>query len=394
MKRFSVIGLMLFVTFSYTGKNYWLSHWYNKWGFMMIILSLGVGLFVGKKFSYYLTAPITWTLWQGIYVFSIAPNKYTTLPANTFTDIRAISAMALSLFCIVLLFFTNLPRNYSRHIREGLGWVVLLATMEILVSALVGMPARERVVLLGNPSMVGCLMASLFPFMIEVRLPFQKPLVAILLKTTPLVALLLLESTLPVVVFSIVIGIYAIKQIEETQSHLFHKRDIFLGVGLSTIVATSGFIYLKFCGDNEILNSSGRFEYIWHSFQVWIKQINPLTGVGLNLTTYYLPNLQHQWNHWQEDLWFWFHSDVYQTLFEQGLIGLIAWGALAYKVIKESSNDKVLIASAVGYGVTALFNYPVHTPLGAFALAYLVWESLGLAQIKKERAEIKSLLSN
>jgi len=61
------------------------------------------------------------------------------------------------------------------------------------------------------------------------------------------------------------------------------------------------------------------------------------------------------------DYFFWIHSDWLQVLIEQGILGLVSWIILFICVCQKASKiSGRLFASVIGFGATALFNFPVH----------------------------------
>lgn len=64
--------------------------------------------------------------------------------------------------------------------------------------------------------------------------------------------------------------------------------------------------------------------------------------------------------HWY---WLWLHSDIYQTLFELGAIGLILWANAIIRALYRVRRNEPVIAGMLSWLVVAAFYYPLHFPI-------------------------------
>lgn len=64
--------------------------------------------------------------------------------------------------------------------------------------------------------------------------------------------------------------------------------------------------------------------------------------------------------HWY---WLWLHSDVYQTLWELGVIGLVLWANCIVRVLYRVRKNEPVLASMLAWLTVAVFYYPLHFPI-------------------------------
>lgn len=65
-------------------------------------------------------------------------------------------------------------------------------------------------------------------------------------------------------------------------------------------------------------------------------------------------------SHWY---WLWLHSDIYQTLWELGVIGLALWTNCIIRVLYIMRRNEPVIAGMLAWLTVATFYYPLHFPI-------------------------------
>jgi len=116
---------------------------------------------------------------------------------------------------------------------------------------------------------------------------------------------------------------------------------------------------------------------IYHEYwNYWRYNVNPLFGSGVSSFFIYGPSVRIAVH--QTSIWAWLHSDWFQCLFEQGLVGLSLWGITFCVAVKRAPLE--LKSSIMGWGATALFYFPAHSNLFS-----IVGATLGVMALRKDR---------
>lgn len=109
--------------------------------------------------------------------------------------------------------------------------------------------------------------------------------------------------------------------------------------------------------------------FFWEKFK---DHINPLIGSGPNTFYFWGPYFQNQAGR-KTDYWLWLHSDAFQLLFEQGIIGFILWGvALSTIVFKKQRFYRPENQALVGWLVSSITYFPIHSDMLAFIFVLLI----------------------
>ncbi len=113
------------------------------------------------------------------------------------------------------------------------------------------------------------------------------------------------------------------------------------------------------------LMHADRFEIYGAWMQDWIHNYNQMVGSGLGMVEV-LARLGEMniWNNGYKQI----HSDVLQTLFELGAIGLLLLLSLVALVLRKTWESPLLFAIAAGALVPLTLSYPLHSAL--FCLLY------------------------
>lgn len=129
------------------------------------------------------------------------------------------------------------------------------------------------------------------------------------------------------------------------------------------LVLSFGYLLMR----QQLFDSSGRLEMLRQSFDFWRANAPVWTGFGLGSFSGAGPYLVKI-----PERVIWMHNDWAQILFELGAIGLGVALLLYLALLIRSKAVPWLFASAAGYGFIALFQMPLHQPLGAVFGALLV----------------------
>lgn len=216
-----------------------------------------------------------------------------------------------------------------------------------------------------NPSMNACVTAITMPFVFLLPLRWQIPLFV-----TGLILVLISHSTTPV--FCVLAAFFF-------PVLLGSRRKWIPGVILFALVLALCFLVPNFI---HVFDRGDNYLFFWKE---WRGRFNPLIGCGnggfyiwgplltdlkTRFTDAFFRNL---YSHLGVgvgdrviDAWAWLHSDIYQTLFELGVIGLILWALAVGSILKRLMKNMIYLGGAVAWLTCALFYYPVHFPLHLF----------------------------
>jgi hypothetical protein len=397
MQRFLTIGLLLFVAFEYVGGNYWAAHWFIKWAILLYVLSFFISVKIAKDVSWWLFLPIMWTLHSSMRVWAWhGMNRYRDFPLTITDEFRVVSSTSESTFLLLVVFFVLLRECLDeKHFQEAYKWLCYALCVSVLFfwglyhtygvitihdSFLLGknFVIDKTAGPLGNLSMTGCLIATCWPMTLKFAKRWW------LLTLLPVVTVCFMDSSQPVLLMALTITTVLMGKYQRTHGTLPRSPVFLTGFAL----AMCGLLYVGGHAVSrtpaEFFDLNGRAWAINLGYQ-FMKDIKwYLTGVGLNLTTSLLPvlnNLEFKELHLSKQseasFWFWFHSDWFQSFFEMGVVGFLAYLSLFMKCVWESwKRDYLLSASVIAWGAMAVFNFPVHLPVHAFIGCSLVWMSL------------------
>lgn len=219
---------------------------------------------------------------------------------------------------------------------------------------------------IGNPSMSGCFIACTFPFLF--RFNIWRGWILI-----PVVAVFLEHASQPIGVLAVVMGAFVFKK-----SQWAGKYALIVSGAFWALLLGSGYLWLG--EGREFLSTTGRFEMWSIALKNWWLASRSVHWLGFGngsmpLLFPFWQNLMRQTAPPQSiwDWFWWIHSDVLQTLIEQGIVGCVAFGTMfVCACIEAWKKSASLFASVLGFGAYALFNFPVHLPAPAILGAVLV----------------------
>ena len=324
--------------------------WYLSW----IAIAYAAGVVFSRRYGLLAGATFFWIAFSGLRMFASPgvpfPHDEEIWNASFQGDAAAsLASIALCLFAISVFETKNWIAVFN--------WLAVANAVTIFACKFFYI---EPTGLLANPSMSGCLSAALLPlfFHRESRLNL---LWMLLVHASVFVS----AQSQPIGLFFVPIGL-----------RLIQKR-CWKTLGAAVIAS---FIVGVLIAGHDLFDSNGRMTVWKLAFPFWWKTANPFLGIGLGSFWHVGPWLTlHRF--WQPFLWL--HSDWLQVLFESGILGLALVTSLFCQAVYFAKNNTVLCISLLTYGAWAIANFPLHNPISALLGVFLMHESLGKAQAKK-----------
>lgn len=251
-------------------------------------------------------------------------------------------------------------------------WMMWLCVTNIIVTAgcwLFGITAGQNwlVGLSINPAMNGAITAITITFLFMCYEVWLLPLTI-----AAIILIFMSQSTTPVL--ALIAAVF-------TPWFFTTKRKIPLVIFLLALTCVSAWLIPDF------VNACDRLVNWKGYYKIWRENFNPLIGSGngtfalwgplyKKLETFtadaflvrflgkldprlfkdYLPT------HW---VWLWLHSDIYQTLWELGIIGILLWANSVYFIFRNlvKKRESHWLSAAGAWIVTATLYYPLHFPI-------------------------------
>lgn len=143
-----------------------------------------------------------------------------------------------------------------------------------------------------------------------------------------------------------------------------------LPISLTYILKSGVFNWISHGSDRLV-----EYFFFWHQ---WREFWGPWFGMGSGKFVIYGPLLQYLMQHKTLDIWAFLHSDWYELLVQQGIIGALAWSWVFFEALYRNwYADRVLFIVTLGIGIWGITYFPLHTSAGALVLM------LCLAGLKK-----------
>lgn len=349
--------------------NYWIQTWTGKWVILLAVALVMISLRVWRAFHWSAALAFLSTTWGALYLVGW---HQTHFHSWTVTDKIAILGNAAYAMVAALIFteiFCAIDPQGLKSLRAGLGFLCGVNSVFIIVEHFADWNVGG---FLGNPSMTACLLAVTYPIFLGKDLHFDRWSLAVTLwkLVVPVWAIFLTGSSMGIGVLAVVFAV-----------------RFFMVKGLRVLSAVIAFLVILGTGwlavGSEFLSSSGRFDFWRIYFTWWVRQHRLLFGMGPGtgeLLFPWIPTTPEMlgWLHNHPGVgiptqdFYWAHNDWLGVLFEQGLLGLFAFGLFFYFTARRARTDTVLFPAVIAYGVACAGNYMVHMPLQALTGATLI----------------------
>ena len=335
---------ILLVAFFETGGGYWARHWESKWWILLMALALHVSEKIGDRTHWSVALVCLSTLFSAVWSMGFhgpEVNPFTPLdPAQVYAAVAGFSfllgATALAWSSASDLEFVRRALAFAGQANAGM----------ILIQVAIYKPHNFFGGFIGNPSMAACFSAMTLPL-------WFSPLAAVL----PALACIASQTSMGAGVLAAVLA-----------SQFLFKHRSMLGALVAVIIALGSAWAIR---GHSFFHTSGRFNMWTLAWNFWDAQRLPMSGLGLGATPSFTPGAQKIAGMGLE-LFPFLHNDFLQTLIEQGWIGLTCWLVMFAFVLVRSRKTPWLMASVVGWSVTAIGNYPAHLAMPALTGAFLV----------------------
>lgn len=349
---------------------YWAWHYWNKWALVVGIFSLAFSWKIAKRTSLWFMPILSISLVSAASVSVWGPNRYVTFwdqvhpldatPPPALMQFAIHNGALYTYLTVVMaaLALVWLPKAAKSGVTSLLAFVAFASSVCTLTQ--LGLPAQTRGAFSGNPSMNGCLIATLLPFLFEMK---THRYVRVALAGLGLAAILATQSSVPIGVAAVVLISYCASRCRVTTST----------VALASLGCVGLLLAGAWVSRDAFFSSSGRFE-TWAVFFHWL-DLNSLwwTGTGLGSASTIMPYVQTLMKADQGGWFIFMHSEPLQILFEMGIPGLIA-AILAFAwTACRAFRHPVLFASLMGIAAESLFDYPLRLPISCVSAVLTVW---------------------
>jgi hypothetical protein len=343
-----MVGILFFSV-----GNYWSSHWYMKWVYLLGMLMLYFSVWVSSKTSWWflplMLCVSASTLLFGAYGLPAPLRLYKPPISNVVGRDTFYAFSVLSLFGVVLA-TAGMKLLWSVHWFLKAVFVVGCVWVMTKLDA----PLLHRGGFSGNPSMHASIICCTMPFL------FVSKKSAAIAVAMALAVMYFVHESIPIGVFSVVVLSYAFAKMK--------WKSLWLLIPVAAVFVV-GYLDQK----ERLFNGSGRFETWGVLFQWWWKNVSPWTGYGIGASVTTVPIIQKMIQDWRWGFFLWIHCDYLQLLFEGGVLMLVSALLAAGAVAIKSFHSPRLFASWMGMCALSAVNYPLHLPVHALVGMCLVY---------------------
>jgi O-antigen ligase len=355
-------------------------HWWSGWTWLTLVCLFHFNNTIENNLSGIPRAALFWTLLRGAEVF-LNRTKFSEFGGETAMALDNCALGATFTVFLILVILLAIKRESLERLEELFAASCVANSVFVLYQVFRGdVPGG----FLGNPSMNGTFIALTFPLLnikSEVNQYDHLSLGDALEKHSlrmhwdafcvfiPILAIFCTGQSVPVGTFAVIVvaSIFLMDHPSLTRERLGAKISVALGFLGSVVVVALWKI-------PDFFHSSGRFQ-IWKADLDWLFK-NGYWFSGTGLGTYFMfgPHVQTEY-HIGEGNWFWVaHNDWLQVFFELGLVGFLLYLLLfcATLIRFYKPTRAYLTISLIGYGASAVFNFPSHLAPTALLGAVLV----------------------
>ena len=360
------LATSLLIILTYVHKIGGKSDYYSsKWGMLLLIGALFLSYKIWKKYHWSAAFVFGYFSISSINIFSNYANQYESY--NYISKLVLMQYGAVGLVSYILIYFlvNEIKQKDYAVLNNFLGLVCLVDALYVILQWYLGYTFPHIGGLWANVGVNGVFIAVLCPFLFNSRLKYLFPVV--------IASILLSKTSVALGTLCVVLGSYCLLQ---TKYGLLKRCLLCI-----TIVASLFFVASRY--DADLYSDSRRFELYKAYVAQFSKQektfskttVKYLTGWGVG--SFPLQGVISQQKFGAQDVGWaqWAHSDWLQLFLEGGLIGFILCVNLFMFVLWRSRKDAVLCSQVLGYGASMVFLYPVHYPIHAFFMLYLIKRS-------------------
>jgi hypothetical protein len=300
-------------------------------------------------------------------VFGFPLNPYRNFDPVAQLSLQNEALESVFYFLVLVFAFSTTRGRHRLALMGGAAWFCLIDSLFVIGQAVAGFPPDHRGAFLGNHSLNACVIAMTYPlsdgkFFQWLVLMFPESwrasarTVLDQLRTwAPIVAVLLSQSSMGIGVLCISFAAAAIAAVR-------FRYAFFMSALIWALLLVPAYF---FWGGPGLFHDSDRFS-TWHLMMSWWwGNASHLFGTGQG--TYFLlaPYIQTQAHYHEGFWWTWLHSDWLQVLFEQGIVGLVAYGAVFVSAATRALRTRRpwLFAAICSAAATALGNFPARMML-------------------------------
>lgn len=361
--KYFCFSIILFLGLFHIGDQ----TWWPKWALLLSFIAVYFAIHVGKKTHWICGLAAGYTILSGLWVATWRINQY----KNQWAEWQLLNLShgvfyALVAFILLTFWFSNTSKEERKWVGYGLAFICMIDVIFTLYQ--LPLAPNQRTGLMSYGAMNGCFIAMTIPLTWQYlgeRKSFEKFFGFLI----PLLAVIISDGSMPFGVLAAVLITFGFCRIWDK----FYGWERPLVLVIALVAVCSFLVGLGYYLHGELFfDSSGRFDMYQKSFE-WMKLPGNLywsewfgTGNGTYITIG-----KRLLGH------FWMHSDIGQTYFELGAVGVIIYGGLFGGTIWRfwKRGQVFYLSSMAGWLACALFNYPVHLAMTSVVGIYLVREA-------------------
>lgn len=377
-----IIGAVYF-----SDGTYWWSSWAVKWVTLLVIISGAIGWRIAKEFHWSLGIAFFYTMMSSVLLYATRGGYFHE------REVAEVLAMKTGLqftnicFFAVMTFFL-VYKDRLKDIGEGFYWIAMANAVYtwIFWGYFKWIPTAMGGIF-GNPSMNLCFMAAVTP-LVTAKMGNRMLKIGGFWYVLNLLFLLIVAHKVgPILVLTSATVALVLSTYRNIRWRIIGP---ILLVGF--ILACLGGVEIESLRNEGLRvwwlehGSHGRMK-VWEWAMAWWWHHGPMVpnhpdamdlsnashwfGYGNGTAQILVPRIQ-QFYRDPNGFFMWFHSEPIQLLFEQGYLGVLAWGTVLIVALKRAFRVPWLFACSVGYVVAMLGNYPLHMAYQAFFGCWLL----------------------
>jgi len=342
------------------------------WGRWFVLL-FGLGLLwavqFGKIFGKLAGIAMGYTIGHTIIYGINRDGPYAGIDPKVFAFIQSRLYEPLITILLMTGFFLCLDALHWRELKKVWTAILGISVFGIIVDYFMGYPPGGTI---GNPSLAGCFVSALFlvwgfepaPDNRYSRLTFKNSLIFLIFAASP-VAIVLTGGSVPLASFGVGFTVYVLCTLNKKSFPKFTLPYLII----LAVMLGAGFIFQ----DDNLFDDRGRigmWRLIW---DYWNLKIDKLYGSGLGTIRFYAPMIQKTNSYDPDYTHLWIHSDWFELLFEQGIVGLTLWGLVVLNAFRTAIlNGRYYAAAALtSFSFSMLLNPMVHWPFNSLLGCYI-----------------------